>query len=350
MTRQRSQYPSRFLLVLCGLWIGGCGGAENDAPDPIPLTINTGQRPRQGPPDNIVGGFAIEVPTVSLGPGKERFPCYVFPLDVEGPSRIVGGGKLFTQRGMHHGNVTTRPKTGEGFRKCDKGDDSSFGGEAGDILNGGSVLFGSSTQIEGEEWQSFPDGMGFRVSDGYEIVARLHYLNTTSETLEVSPRYDWYTVDESTITTELGPFAWALSGWEIAPLSSLTVSIDCRPKGPMHIVNILPHMHRLGVEMFAEFVGGPHDGERFLDSLGYDPSNGVLTQYIPAADLSEAEQFRFGCSWKNTTDKTIVEGVGDNEMCMAFGYAYPYEHAYTAKASASSCFTLGPPPVGSGVE
>ena len=32
--------------------------------------------------------------------------------------------------------------------------------EANDVLDGGAVLFGSSTQISGEEWQSFPDGTG----------------------------------------------------------------------------------------------------------------------------------------------------------------------------------------------
>jgi hypothetical protein len=69
MTRYRSQLRSWFFLAAYGLSIGGCGGAENDAPDPIPLTVNTGQQPRQGPPDHIVGGFAIEMPTLSLAPG-----------------------------------------------------------------------------------------------------------------------------------------------------------------------------------------------------------------------------------------------------------------------------------------
>jgi hypothetical protein len=334
-------------VLLLATALCACSAETGGTPTPDPVTISTGQAPRNGPPDHVVGGFSIEMPSLTLEPGKQLFPCYVFPLEVDGDSRIVGGGKLFTQPGLHHGNVTTRPTTeGDGIRPCNKDNEFAFGGEAADVLNGGSVLFGSSTQIEGEEWQSFPEGMGFRIADGYEIVARLHYLNTTSETIEVAPRYEWFTIEESSVSTILGPFVWALSGWEISPLSTLTVSATCRPRGPMHVVNALPHMHQLGVELFGEYVGGEYDGVRFLDSVGYDPENGVLTQYIPAADLTLTEEFRFGCTWKNTYDKTIVEGVGDNEMCMVFGYAYPYEHAYTAKASTESCFTFAPPPVG----
>ena len=169
------------------------------------------------------------MPATEVPPGSERFPCWIFPLDVTGPSRIVGGGKLVTQPGMHHGNITTRPKTGEGIRPCGKNDSAGgLGGEASDILSGGSVLFASSTQIVGEEWQSFPDGMGFPLAEGYEIVARMHYLNASTSPLTVSPRYEWFTIDQSKVTHLLGPFAWALSEWP--PGQRPPRCIACRPR------------------------------------------------------------------------------------------------------------------------
>jgi hypothetical protein len=317
----------------------GCGN-PTDPPTPSP-ELNQGHPPSNAPPANVVGGFAIEVPALTLTPGEESFPCWVFPMELEGPSRLVGGAKLTTGPGMHHGNITSRPARGEGVRSCGE-DETDFGSEALDIAEGGAVLFGSSTQVEGEEWQSFPDGMGYPIADGYEIVARMHYLNPTTEPVTVAPRYEWFTVDEAKVTHVLGPFIWVLKGWEIAPLSDKTVSADCYPPAPMNVVNALPHMHALGTEFFGSYLGGPHDGLRWLDSPGYDPEGGVLRQYTPAIDLSIADGSAFGCSWENHFDKTIVEGVGDNEMCMLFGYAYPYEHSYSAVATEDSCLMIAP--------
>jgi hypothetical protein len=35
--------------------------------------------------------------------------------------------------------------------------------------------------------------------------------------------------------------------------------------------------------------------------------------------IQPGDGFSFSCTWKNTFDKPIVEGVGDDEMCMMFG-------------------------------
>ena len=337
-------------IVLASLLAVSCtdeAAAPPDDPDE-PVTPNVGHPPVAEPPANVVGGFGISLPPTTMAPGEESFPCWVFPLELDGPSHIVGGGKLVASPGLHHGNVTTRPVTGQGLRPCEEGESAELGGEASDILAGGAVLFGSSTQIVGEEWQSFPEGMGFPIADDYEIVARMHYLNTTGETLEVAPSYEWFTVDEATVERVLGPFAWVLTGWEIPPLSTHTATGHCNNlPGPMQVVNAMPHMHALGTEFFGTYVGGELDGDRWLDSVGYDPEDGVITQYTPAIDLGQGEGFTFGCTWKNTFDKAIGEGVGDDEMCILFGYAYPYDNAYSGQATpGGGCVLIAPPPPG----
>ena len=341
-------------LASWGALIALCAGCSSPEVTPLPqedppeTKPNLGEKPRAKQPAFVVGGFDIQLPEATLSPGDERFPCWIFPLEVTGPSMIVGGAKLTTAAGMHHGNITTRRSTGDGVRQCPPEDNEFIGGEASDILDGGAVLFGSSTQIVGEEWQSFPDGMGYEVADGYEIVARMHYLNATPEELTVAPTYEWFTIDTAMVTQVLGPFAWVMRGWEIPPLSTLTVTGDCTVPGPMQLVNVMPHMHQLGTEFFGEYMGGERDGERWLDSVGYDPDGGVITQYTPAIDLSQGDGMRFGCTWENTHDKPIVEGVGDNEMCILFGYAYPYEASYSAVATPSpgGCAMVLPPPPG----
>lgn len=317
-------------------FLAACG--ENADPPVTPV----GMPPPGEPPAHTVGGFTIAVPPEQLAPGAETYPCWVFPLDVTGPSRIVGGAVLRTAPGLHHGNITSRPKTGEGIRHCEAG----AGNEGTDVINGGMVLFGSSTQKSGEEWYRFPDGEGYRIQDGFEIVARMHYLNPTDLPLTVSPTYEWFTIDEATLVHELGPFLWMYNKFQIPPRATQTVSADCfLPNDhPSHIVTMLPHMHALGRALTGSYIGGPLDGQRFLDSQGYNPDDGVLVQYEPPVDLTNVDGVRFECTWQNTFDKTIVEGVGDNEMCMVFGYAWPVTKAYTLVAEPSNCIMFPTPP------
>ena len=248
--------------------------SSSGAPGP---SFTQGTTPRQAPPSNVVGGFTAQLPPVTLQPGDEQYPCFIFPLDVQGPSHLVGGAQVIAQAGMHHGNVTSRPSTGTGIRPCPDGDpNNALGGSGTDVANGGTVLFASSTQHVGSEWLSMPDGMAFPVKDGFEIVARMHYLNASPQPLTVAPSYQWYTVDESAVTTVLAPFIWVYSGFQIPPGATYTVEGDCNFPPGMKIVTVLPHMHALGTRFTAGFLGGALDGQLWLDSKGYDPTNGVM--------------------------------------------------------------------------
>jgi hypothetical protein len=327
------------LVVLLGL-VAACKTEGSPSEPPV------GMPPLGEPPANTVGSFSIQLPEQQLAPGAETSPCWVFPIELTGPSKLVGGAVLRTMPGLHHGNITSRPKTGEGIRRCEPGS----GNEGTDIINGGMVLFGSSTQKSGDEWYRFPDGEGYRIREGFEIVARMHYLNPTDEPLTVAPKYEWFTIDESKIVHELGPFLWMYQKFSIPPRATHTASADCYLPNdhPSHIVTMLPHMHQLGRALTGAYIGGPHDGHKFLDSQGYNPDDGVLVQYEPPVDLTEAQGVRFECTWQNTFDKTIVEGIGDDEMCMVFGYAWPVNKAYTLVAEPDNCimFPTPPPPGG----
>jgi hypothetical protein len=324
------------------LAVGAVGLAAACSSSPKSPTFEPGRPPPRTPPPDAVGGFSIEAPAMTLQPGEERTPCWIFPLVVDGPSRIVGGATLSVGHGMHHGNVVTRLKDGDGVRVC-PADIAQGGSEATDVINGGAVLFASSTQVSGEEWQSYPKGMGYRVGDGVEIVARLHYLNASLQPVTVAPRYQWYTIAESALKQELAPFAWEYYPFQIPPHTELTVHGDCDMPAPMHIVTVLPHMHKLGTAFTAAFRGGPLDGKKWLDSPGYDPESGVLVQYDPAIDLSQGSGASFACTWFNTFDKFVEFGYGDNEMCILFGYGYPPMNTFSAIANGDgNCLTAAP--------
>jgi hypothetical protein len=339
-TRPRRSTPGLALVAVLTAAPAACGGTEAPGGAPKPA-ISKGAAPAQGRPANVVGTFAVKLPAVTLQPGQELEPCYIFPLALAGPSHIVGGAKVVTARGMHHGDLTTRKQTtegtdtGKGYRECPPGD--SFVGLGLDVASGGAVLFGSTTQIQGEEWWSFPQGMGYRIKDGFEIVARMHYLNVTDKPLTIEPAYEWYTIDEAKVTQEIAPFAWVYKEFTVPPKSELTVTGECRFPAGMRVVSVLPHMHKLGRRFQAKFLGGPLDGTAFLDAKGYDPEKTTISQYEPAIDLGQGEGATFSCAWNNTLDKPVTWGIGDNEMCVLFGYAYPPNAAYSLLASKSGC-------------
>src|SRR5512140_3383286 len=136
--------------------LAACGNGASPGSAP---TFSKGTPPSAEPPQGTVGGFSIEFAPVTLAPGEEVFPCTIFPMTLNGPSHMVAGGKLTVTAGMHHGNITARPKTGEGTRACpDEAANALAGGEGADILEGGQVLFAWSTQMNGTEWQSLPPG------------------------------------------------------------------------------------------------------------------------------------------------------------------------------------------------
>ncbi len=338
-----SQLRTLALFILSAVLVA-CSPPEPPPSDELP-GLPPGRPPAAAPPANSVGGFEIEVPALTLQPGEEKEVCFALPLVLVGPSRMVSAGVVTTGPGLHHGNITTRTKTGEGVRPCSPGSAADL---ALEIAAGGSVLFASSTQIQGSEWQSFPAGYAFRVGEEQEIVARMHYLNASARPLVIAPRYQWFTIAPKDVQIELGPFAWTYFKFHIPPRSKFTAQADCPLQRPMHLVQILPHMHALGRRFTLSFLGGPRDGQAILDLMDYGARGETdIRQFLPAVELSQGGQgdgIRFACSWENTFDKVIEFGVGDNEMCIAFGYAYPPAHAASAGASEDvDCLPILPP-------
>lgn len=307
------------------LWTATMLGCGNNAAEQA-----TGHVPAQAPPPNASGGFRADLPPVTVPPGEEVWPCFLVPIEIEGGSRMVAGGTVAVGSGLHHGNVLTRKKTGDGLRECPS---DKQGSEVLDVADGGTLLFGSSTQAKSTEWLSFPAGMAFRLDDGYEIVARMHYVNTTPAPLTVEPHYQWYTIPEADVTQEIAPFLWIYRPFTLPPMQETTVQTTCTIDRPMKIVTMLPHTHARGIDVAARFVGGAMDGTRFLESPGYNPEKGTWVEFDTPVDLSQGTGISFSCSYRNDTDREIDEGPSSaEEMCMIGGYAYPPEGSTSAIA------------------
>jgi hypothetical protein len=109
----------------------------------------------------------------------------------------------------------------------------------------------------------------------------------------------------------------------LAPGATGSAAATCAPESnePIHILGVIPHMHRLGrhVKMTVERANGKsevlHDGSFEFESQGYFEKNMVL---------QPGDKVRTKCDYMNDTTGTVTLGEKTtNEMCYMFTLAYP---------------------------
>ena len=109
----------------------------------------------------------------------------------------------------------------------------------------------------------------------------------------------------------------------LQPGAKGTVAGTCAPqsKEPIHILGVIPHMHRLGrhVKMTIQRANGSsevlHDAAFEFESQGYFEKQAVL---------QPGDRVRTQCDYMNDTAGTVTLGEKTtNEMCYMFTLAYP---------------------------
>jgi hypothetical protein len=274
-------------------------------------------------PDPPRSGFRIVAPPRLLQPGEEATYCISWPFP-EIDRTLVYAGRLYTTPGLHHSNVISKPINPmygpNPYPDCHPGADDPTA-DLPAILP--DVLFGSSTQVVGTETIVFPPGMAFRVDEAREISTSIHLLNASDTPQLAEVAYDFFTMPDSDLVEELAPFFFGVNGFSIPSHSTGKVGTSCTTFGG-RMVSLMPHTHGFATDFTVDFE--KHDGseQRILQDGVFDLESDIRI-YQPALDLYDVERLRFECTFNNTTDHEIVEGLGENEMCMLFGYMYPLE-------------------------
>ncbi|MET0282922.1 MAG: hypothetical protein ABW352_00570 [Polyangiales bacterium] len=170
-----------------------------------------------------------------------------------------------------------------------------------------------------------PDDVGMELPSGptAQFILENHYNNI--------PRYENLKDDSGVkvCATKKPKAQHAAIHWlgseliSIPPGGSGSASGTCTPKpdGPVHILGVVPHMHKLGsyVNMTILRANGStetlHDGAFEFESQGY---------YAKDIVLQPGDRVTTKCDYKNTYTRTVTLGerTGD-EMCYMFTLAYP---------------------------
>jgi hypothetical protein len=272
-------------------------------------------------------GFRIVAPPRDLAPGEEVDFCLSWPFPAF-QNRIVYAGRLYTTTGLHHSNVITKvidPNVGPNpYPDCHGGADDPFSQLPEHIPD---VLFANSTQIEGGETLTFPVGMGFPVDPTREIVTNIHYLNTRGEEQRIEVVYDFFTMSEADLETEVAPFFLQVNDFNIPPHSTGDVGGECTVFGGT-VVEMMPHTHKLATEIQVDLIKNGV-AETILEQGAFDTGSDIHL-YDPGLDLTGATAMRYRCTFNNTTDHDVTYGLGENEMCIMFGYLHPVKQQFVA--------------------
>ncbi|MFW6067743.1 MAG: hypothetical protein ACOC97_05340 [Myxococcota bacterium] len=276
--------------------------------------------------------LARDLPPIPLPLGEEiTGQCWSWTLHNEEPL-YVHAVHMSATRGIHHSNwfyvdddTYDAPDGSDGDGLWDCGD---RGFDTVTTAASGGVLFAQSTQNI-DETQQFLPGAALRLPPHARVVVDLHLLNTYQEDLNTEIHIELDTIPEEAVDTVLRGLAIEYVDLQIQPHKRSEFTVECemstfhwnllgRPLD-LSLHYLLPHYHELGDLMRVEVLGGPADGELIYEttaSIG-EPLSAAMD---PPYDLTGADGLRVTCGYDNPRDEEVGWGVGDQEMCVLFGF------------------------------
>lgn len=280
-------------------------------------------------PDPPKSGFRIIAPPRTMMPGEEAEYCVSWPFP-KFTNRVIYAARLYTTKGLHHSNLIAKPVDPmlgpQPYPQCHPGASDPFA-KLPEVIP--DVLFANSTQVTGTETLAFPPGKGYTIDPSREIVTDYHLLNTGTEAEVVEVAYDFFTMPASDLVDEVAPFVLQVDDFDIPAHSTGVVGSTCPVFGG-NVVEMMPHTHKLATKFTADLLSVKGD-QRVIDNGTFDAQSHIQ-MFEPELDLTNVDNMKFECTFDNTTNQDIHYGIGQNEMCILFGYLYPVRNQFVAHA------------------
>jgi hypothetical protein len=332
-----------------GLWVCALWGCSEGAPVTTATDVGTTDVASADVVSADAGGAALDdagdggsgdggpdtraqTLTHRMGPwmvaaGAERSSeCESWTLNNDEPL-YLSTVEMNATAGMHHSNWFFVPDTHyvgpDGTWACrtrnfDQGVASYLGG----------VFFAQSTQVQ-RETQQFPPGTAVVIPPHSRIIGALHMLNASPAARQVGIDFTVRTLARSAVRTRLSPFYLEYGPLEITPRGRSQFDVECAldersrslTGSPLDLRFFygLAHYHELGSQMRVTVLGGPMDGRALYETDARQGESWARTME-PAVDVSGARALRLTCVFDNTRSATVRYGIGDQEMCIWFGF------------------------------
>jgi hypothetical protein len=246
-----------------------------------------------------------------LDPGGQDYRCSWFPADVR-PDAAVKAMHPFATPGVHHVALFWA----EGDSVQPDRDCWSFGSNwvliAGAGVNSGDVVF--------------PSGIALPLRSGGAYVIQTHMLNAMDHALSIQAGYDLTLTAAGESFTSAGIYVTGVTRFQI-PAATMGYSVETLcpanklPAGAS-LINVFPHMHKLGTNFFIERIAGATKQTLLENPWNFD--NQIVVPIQPAVALGTADILHIRCTYDNPGTMPVSFGESTtDEMCFAVFYYEP---------------------------
>jgi len=320
--------------LICFGWVlllPGCGsGTDSGGAAPAQAPSGTAF----DPPATPAGYVRLDSKTVSnIPPGGDVTYCqYVMApfdhdvdvLDVRGIQSSAGHhAAVFTYAADGSTPIgTSEPCMGTEFTSGGLGADA--GNSTSSLLAIGAYLGAIGGATGGSSAATLPAGVAFRMKKGNGIMLNVHYLNTTREAVDGNTAVDIKFADADPSRTIAAMFVNVNIGFNIAPDSHTSSSIDCVAQGDLNLLLMANHMHEFGTSASTQVIPAGsttptmlHEDKTWTYEMQFNP---VYTDWSVATPYAvhSGDTIRTTCNWANTTSEAMTF---PREMCVGVGFA-----------------------------
>ena len=253
-------------------------------------------------------GFQVSMKATAPA-GGETWVCqvYDFPNDEYAAINKV---ELLQNEGTHHMTLSTVALSGnvleEGQHDCEE----LYNQPA--MMEDQIMFFGS--QGVGEQTLQLPEGVVANLPPALQVVHEIHYVNTSTEDVELFSVLNAWTIDQDEIEEMIWGGQVRDENIDIPANSTATEWTRCVMNEDVEIQFLASHTHALGVEFTVAPFDGTETGEIFFrNDDWHDPK---ITQYEPALVVPAGQGFEYTCTWTNPSDLPVTYGLtSEDEMC-----------------------------------
>lgn len=240
----------------------------------------------------------------TLQPGDEKYYCYATTLAED---MVFNGFAPTYGKGTHHillaQAIAAEP---EGFSECNV----LFRNTWVPLFLGGK----GTTPVQ------FPEGSGYKVPKGTQVVLQLHLQNPGTEAITDTTAVDMQKIAAGVSFTPAGIFGMDDRVIDIAPNESgYTTEMTCQTQKALNVFSTFAHMHKHGQHITVT---------RNESDVVYDSGWNFDYQSTVAKTMTVAptDQVKLKCTYDNPTSKGVKYGESsDDEMCAFVFYYTPFD-------------------------
>ncbi|MBK8257274.1 MAG: hypothetical protein IPK82_31945 [Polyangiaceae bacterium] len=194
-----------------------------------------------------------------------------------------------------------------------------------------------------DELLTLPDNVAFTLQPNQMIRLEVHFINATSEPLEMKATSDFIPIAEADYKYEADFIFLGNPDINIPAMSTHTLGPVFLPLGKLlpdiadkaTFFAITGHTHQWGKNVKVSVVKDAADpGTSVYDVPDWSWEEPATVQHQPGFSIPPDGGFKFSCEWDNKSAQSVGFGESANdEMCFFWAYYYPSVGSYVCAHS-----------------